>query len=332
MPEEAVKTEGGKTVPEAHAPGVEWLQVEFIRDMRIPWNWEDLLQNALTAGENYNLATAGCVLGTLAEFAAVKVEAVLRQMGFDQIVSEHYLLSTETKNRVSKPARTFGHRELEKDGKKLHVICAVCKGTTTLPDCLTDVKSILDGFYAGGLDCAQSLKEYIDKIDGAKKDNTILFITGHSLGASTANVLGRLSGDFAVAEATFVYTFASPNYETEGEFNNAKAYPNFIYYTNTDDVVPKVPPRIPPHYFSKIGKEHLFNYATLNKDEKARFLRAYRYFRGMDFEEDTDLLGLGFRENATMSYKALKNHITHTYMSFLLSELADSEIDLYLPG
>ena len=133
-------------------------------------------------------------------------------------------------------------------------------------------------------------------------------------------------------EATFVYTFASPNYETDDEEHDGKSYPNFIYYTNADDVVPKVQPRLSPHYFSKIGRERLFHYETLDNDEKARFLRVYGYFRnGLTFEEDTDLPGLGLWENEIPGYKALKNHLLHTYMSFILFELSDSEIDRYLP-
>ena len=109
-----------------------------------------------------------------------------------------------------------------------------------------------------------------------------------------------------------------------------KSYPNFHYFTNIDDVVPTVPPRIPPHYFSKIGKEHLFSYGALEKSQKERFRRAYRYFRGMTYEEDKDLLGLGFRKKEDAGYEALKNHMCHTYMSFILSGLSDEEIDNYL--
>ena len=127
-----------------------------------------------------------------------------------------------------------------------------------------------------------------------------------------------------------MYSFASPNYETDGEWNDGKSYPNFHYFTNADDVVPLVPHRIPPHYFSKIGKEHRFQYAAMDEGHKERFTRVYRYFRNMTFEEDKDLLGLGFHETETLGYTALKNHMCHTYMSFLLSELSDEEIDQYL--
>ena len=323
-------TEGGRTVPEAHVPGVQWLQAEFVKGMRIAWNWDDLLQDATVPEANLNLAMTGLILSNNVEMAAVKGEALLRQLGFDEIRSEYYRFSTDTRNDISKPARTFGHKVLEKDGKQYHAVCAVFKGTTTLPDAITDVKSVIDGFYEGGRSCADSLKAYISSFPGADKDNTILFITGHSLGAATANVTGRLSREFANENMTFVYSFASPNYETEGEWNNGKFYPNFHYYTNTDDVVPTVPPRIPPFFFSKIGKEHLFQYTAQDKNQRQRFIRAYTYFRNMTFEEDKDLLGLGLRQTESLGYKALKNHLCHTYMSFILSELTDEEIDNYL--
>ena len=317
---------------EVISPGSDpkWLQVWFMNPMRIAWDWNDLFEDATTAGENLNLTIAGLVLSNNVEFAAREGEAVLRQLGFDGIRSEHYLLSTETKNKISKPARTFGHKKIERQGKEYHVFCAVFKGTTTLPDTITDIKSILDGFYMGGLSCAESLKEYMDSFEGAEKDNSILFITGHSLGASTANVVGRISRGFVNDNALFVYSFASPNYETEGEWNNGKSYPNFHYFTNADDVVPRVPHRLSPHYFSKIGVEHRFLYGAMEKEQREKFNRAYRHFRHMTFEEDKDLLGLGLKETESLEYMALKNHMCHTYMSFVLSELSNEKIDQYL--
>ena len=307
-----------------------WIPVTFTKRLRIGWNWDDLMQDATAAEESINLAVAGLVLSRNAEISALTVEATLRQLDFDRIRSDCYLLSTKTKNQISSPARTFGHKAIERDGKQYHVICGVFKGTTTLSDVITDIKSVADGFYMGGVNCAQSLKEYVGGIEGAEKDNTILFITGHSLGASTANVVGRLCGELAKDAAEFVYTFASPNYETEGEANDGKAYPNFRYFTNRRDIVPTVPARVPPRYFSKIGAEHLYDYETLEEGQKERFLRLYQYFRRIPFEEDTDLLGTGLRESESLGYKALKNHLCHTYMSFILSELSDEEIGKYL--
>ena len=50
------------------------------------------------------------------EVGARKGETALRQLGFDEIKSDNYLLSTKTRNAISNPARTFGHKILEKDG------------------------------------------------------------------------------------------------------------------------------------------------------------------------------------------------------------------------
>lgn len=322
-----------KSAAGSHDSEARWLQVEFTKPMRIAWDWNDLMQNALTAGKNRNLTIAGLVLSNNVELSARRGEAVLRQLGFDQIRSEYYLLSTKTRNEISNPARTFGHKCIKKNGKEYHVICAVFKGTTTLPDTITDIKSVLDGFYKGGKHCAESLKEYMDSIRGARRDNTILFITGHSLGAATANVVGRLCRQYVRDKALHVYAFASPNYETNGEWNDGKSYPNFHYFTNAEDVVPLVPHRLPPHYFSKIGVEHRFLYGSMEAEQKKKFLRAYGYFRNTTFEEDTDfldLLGLSHRETEGLGYKALKNHLCHTYMAFLLSEMTDREIDQYL--
>lgn len=306
------------------------IPVDFTREIMIEWDWGDLLQDAVTAKESRNLAVAGLVLSRNAEMAAGLLEKTMRELGFDRIRSANYPLSIKERNAVSKPARTFGHKRLEKDGKVYNVICAVFKGTTTIPDCMTDIKAVTDGFYAGGLSCAESLREYVLDIEGTRPDNTILFITGHSLGASTANVVGRLIRGMAHDSASFVYTFASPNYETAGEDGDGKVYSNFRYFTNEDDTVPDVPLTLPPHNFSKIGVEHLFNLSEMDPAQKEKFDRVYRYFRKRSFEEDHDLLGLRFPETESMGFKALKNHLAHTYMSFILSELDEEEIEEYL--
>ena len=61
--------------------------------MRFAWNWEALLQNALTAGENRNLAIAGLVLSNDVEFAALGGETMLAEPGFDPDRSEYCVCS-----------------------------------------------------------------------------------------------------------------------------------------------------------------------------------------------------------------------------------------------
>ena len=107
--------------------------------MRIAWNWNDLFQDATAPGPNLNLTIAGLVLSNEVELAARRGEAVLRQLGFDGIRSEYYLLSTETRNEISKPARTFGHKLLTKDGKEYHASTALKVPKRTTRFCLLRV-------------------------------------------------------------------------------------------------------------------------------------------------------------------------------------------------
>ena len=70
-------------------------------------------------------------------------------------------------------------RLLTKDGKEYHAFCAVFKGTTTLADTITDIKSVIDGFYEGGRNCADSLKAYINSFegaDGSAQNSALLFL------------------------------------------------------------------------------------------------------------------------------------------------------------
>ncbi len=307
------------------------VRIRFLKDLLIPWNWDDFLENALTCGENVNLAMAGLILSNEAEAGPRQAETALRRLGFDHIERQYYSLLAHPIKDISNPARCFGHRILLRNDRLYHVFCAVFRGTMTLSDAFTDAKSVMDGFYEGGRSCADSLKAYMKHFITADRDNTILFITGHSLGASTANVVGRLCREFAKEESTFVYTFASPNYETGGEWVNAGQYGNFRYYTNVNDLVPSVPLTLAPQFFSKIGIEHSFDYDSMDESQKERFLRVYRYLRGADFEADNDPLGTNMPLTLDLpSVRALKNHLCQTYMSFLLSEFPDQEIDPYL--
>ena len=94
---EKIALEEGLAVEEAHAPGVQWFRSELLNGMRFAWNWEALLQNALSAGENRNLAIAGLVLSNDVEFAALGGETMLAEPGFDPDRSEYCVCSIRSK-------------------------------------------------------------------------------------------------------------------------------------------------------------------------------------------------------------------------------------------
>ena len=308
----------------ANTTNGEWISVPFTSDLSsqaqnkimIKWNWNDFTANASTSGENIDLAIAGLVLSNQAEMAKEDVENVLKTLGFTDMLSDYYASGTEHINDISNPARTFAHHEIEVNGVKKHIICAVFRGTTSAVDAQTDIKSIKDGFKGAGENCVESLKQYQNSLNGVTKENTILFITGHSLGASTASVVSLLAGDVADKSATHTYTIATPNYDTMGL--KTEDYKNMHLYTNLDDPVPKVPVN-----YNKIGDEKFYRYGTLTLDEKVRFDRVYKFLRNKTYDEDgginsTDVLGM------------IRDHMGFTYLSFILSEMTDEQIDSYI--
>ena len=129
-------------------------------------------------------------------------------------------------------------------------------------------------------------------------------------------MLSCLADEVAYKSATHTYAFATPNYDTmELE---SKDYQNIHMYTNLDDIVPKIPIN-----FKKVGVEKSCSYDTLSSGERAGFDRVYKYFRGKTYTEDGDI-------NSTDLIGRLRNHMGFTYMSFILSEKSDSEIDKYI--
>ena len=68
----------------------------------------------------------------------------------------------------------------------------------------------------------------------------------------------------------------------------------------------------------------------MENEQKDRFERVYRYFRGVNYKEDKNMLGMKLTEKGDPGYQTLKRHLCHTYMSLLLSVLPDEEIDRHL--
>lgn len=302
------------------------MEVPFKRPMRIMWYWGDFALDATARTKNPRLAVAGLVMSWACELSSLLIEGLLTSLGFEHVWSSHYLLSTIQRNAVSQPARTFAHKAIEVDGEIRHVVFAAFKGTTTIEDAITDVKSVEDGFFEAGKNCADALLTYVDGIEGATSDNTVLFICGHSLGAATANVVGRLTADIADDSRRFVYTFASPNYECEGDEKLDYQFPNFRTFTNAHDIVPMVPPNFP-----KIGIEHVYDREAMDEEQLSKFEDIYRYFRGVAFDEDDDPIGLKITKVDDEDFtRGLKNHLAATYMSFILSELPDEVIALHI--
>ena len=92
-----------------------WIDVTFTQPMRVKWDWKDLFTDAVTADRSMGLSVAGLVLSQAAEISRANAEAELAKLGFENPYSEYYLLSTEDKNDITQPARTFGHKAITKE-------------------------------------------------------------------------------------------------------------------------------------------------------------------------------------------------------------------------
>lgn len=303
-----------------------WVDVQFKQPMRSPWDWHAFFRDATSDESDLGLTVAGLVLSRASEKTPEQVETILATLGFDHLRSSHYHSSGLYRNAVSDPARTFAHKAIGTDDGVVHVICAVFRGTTSLEDILTDIKSVKDGFFDAGKNCADALETYVQGIEGATKENTILFLTGHSLGGASANIVGRLTRKLAKESARFVYTYASPNYECDGEDGLDRPFSNFHTFSNAADVVPTQPPG-----FSRIGIEHSYDRSSFDEARRERFELVYHYFCGVSFDEHDYLSKHDATKDLDPKYnERYKNHVTSTYMSLILSELSDEELGRFL--
>lgn len=300
-----------------------WIDLTFKQPMRLRWDVRALFKDATADARDMCLAIAGLALSRACEKSAQLVESVLSTLGFGHMRSSHYNDSTLLRNGVSDPARTFAHRAIEVDGRVMHVVCAVFRGTSSVEDILTDLKSVRDGFFDAGKNCTDALCAYMRGIEGATKDNTILFLTGHSLGAATANIVGLLTHELVDESKRFVYTYASPNYECNGANKLDGGFTNYHTFTNAADVVPTV-----PRGFARVGNEYRYDREAFDEVSRATFEQAYEYFCGVAFDDDNDPFGLGpdadFDDKIAERYK---NHVTATYMSLILAGMKQSDAE-----
>ncbi len=296
------------------------------KTMYINWDWNYLKGDA-TAKNSYNkdLAIAGLVLSAAANFKKTECEKILRELSFDIVDSKHY--GDNGKRRwMDYPAMTFAYKKVTIAGKKKHIIVAVFRGTGEWDynDIATDIKSQGNGFLDAGKNSKMLLKGWIPKDKGIKKSNTILFITGHSYGAATASQVARKTSDIAPKKSTFVYTYASLNYDTQYEDNDANAYPNIHNIINKRDIVPNV-----PIGYRKVGHNRNYDYATFDVEKKKRFNKVYSQIAGREYKYE-DVLKLVALNMILKNTKQVGNeHAVYTYMAHLLSDSSDKTIDNY---
>lgn len=275
------------------------------------WGW-DLFRGPAVKNTAYmtydnRLATAGLLLSSAAENSQMRVESILGQLGFDNIVSYNY---NQPGYIIAQPGVTFGHKRLIISGEEQHVFTTVVRGTTNVADFMTDVFSLAGAFQVSGQNVYDLLTTYIKstcKLNPADiGEHTCFFVTGHSLGGATCNVLAKKLNESYGAEKVFAYTFASPTTAFSG--SDVGESGNIYNILNGEDIVPLVPPTLWDRYglsvwFSRRDYAEIYDHfasLTNNKDLRA-VMESISIWIWDEFSK--------------ISYA----HATETYMSFLLS-------------
>ena len=124
---------------------------------------------------------------------------------------------------------------------------------TFLKDKKAQEKQYHEGFFGAVSKIMECLDGYVSKnnIDLLKSS---VFISGHSRGAASANLLaGLLADDKKIStDRAFVYTFAAPNVTVREDVHDERY--NFIFnIVNGEDIVPTVPPYEKKWKFTKFG-------------------------------------------------------------------------------
>ena len=264
--------------------------------MEIRWNWGLLSGDATKAGYQQDLAVASLALCSASSGDdPSNVKATINALGFDrQILTVKF----DTYFNVNAPAVAIGSTKQLIDGREKTIIVIVVRGTQSLEtnlDTITDLLSEFSGFLPAARFAKKQLDEYIASYcANLSKEDTILLMTGHSLGGATIGALSTMTSDIADRKNTFVYTFASPNYDTQGLAGSY--FTNIVNVINPKDIVPAVPVGLNYH---KLGEVR-----SLSIETQKNFDEAYIMVTGKAFNKKT----------------FLDEHFCTTYMALVLSQ------------
>ena len=223
------------------------MELEFNDSADISFEWgSDLFSKMADKKGNFDIdiAMAAIYLCEGTYHGEDEIKSRMKELGLSEPYSDYYDFSVKA---YTSPITLASDVITINDKQYLFVAVAV-RGTNILDidDLLTDINEGIfndSGFEKSGKNGMDVVRNYCDNMrekTGIDKKHTILFVTGHSLGAAVAGqIAGNLQDEVATQNHIFAYTFASPFYQTHGK--KTDSYVNIRNFINTEDAVPKAP-------------------------------------------------------------------------------------------
>lgn len=319
--------------------------------LEIKWNLQDFMKQGGSATTyNHRLAIAGLALSaaanaTFTSGGGTVIKRTMENMGFSNILSLHYE-ETDLFENLWHPGISFGAQMIKDEtGADKLLVAVTVRGTTTLGDIFSDAASLVDGFSVAGANSYDDLKNYITSAGAyfnivPTKNNTILFITGHSYGGAVTGRLAQSTGSLAEQNNTYVYAYAAPKY-----VSNLNNYSNVFNIINKDDRVPKLISA--PTYF-RVGNHRYYEPKSVS--DKMAFHMSYMLLTGFgetyenmmsrawnDFKKDANFWTWNKGAFESLRQKicffptgedlyASTAHDVRAYMAYLLADSNPSDI------
>lgn len=202
-----------------------------------------------------DLAKASIALSLAAyDYSTLESAMTDDKMGFSIVGGGYDLYNREYADVFNNDLATYtiGYKQMTYDDKTYGVYNIVVRGTYNsewYSNFNLGTSGNHSGFYAGASLLSRELETLFVKNqlnNGEKKEDRIVWITGHSRGAAISNIVaGQLTDtqEFVDAEHIFCYTYACPavssNLTTE-----QTSYTNIYNFNHSGDLVPAIPPTL----------------------------------------------------------------------------------------
>jgi len=162
--------------------------------------------------------------------------------GFTNRITSNLTYNYGTPFNWRRPA--FSLAEKEADGRKIVVI--IVRGSVSLSDWIGNADIRLDNNnHSGFMNAQGAVYEELIKLIGnlSANNNTTFFITGHSLGGATSNLLAKRLIDEGISTShVFAYTFATPRVtKNSGATLTQSKYDSIFNIINRPDPVTLLP-------------------------------------------------------------------------------------------